>query len=51
MDALNSPDYGWRCPCVDLPCHHTMFNRIQDLILHMLTEHALAIVTVQPQIN
>ena len=45
MDDLNSPaDYQWRCPCIGMPCDTVRFDRIQDLILHMETEHYLSVV-------
>ena len=47
-DDLNDPSYQWRCPCMDMECHHGTFPRIQDLLVHMEEEHALSIVQVSP---
>jgi len=42
---LNSPaDYSWRCPCTEMECHHSAFDTIQDLILHMRSSHGISIV-------
>ena len=48
LEDLNSPeDYDWRCPCTGMPCHDVRFDRIQDLISHMLAEHGLAILRMR----